>query len=204
MDVLTWTKNELIKKYQHLFALEGAKLTFAEEALRALAKKADKRDTGARALRSVLEDIMLEWMYELPEQDHSGMEYVGDADAIEPPRSLKALRCPRKESSSGSAPPACLHTQSDGREAASDPPAGPGHRQSPRREPARARHRLRLGPDPGVTAPAAVVPCPLPAPGAPQPTAPLGEARRGLRHLPVYPARVACPRLHPGCAPRRG
>ncbi len=98
VDVLTRPKNALIKQYQHLFALEGAKLTFAEEALRALAKKAAKRDTGARALRSVLEDIMLEWMYELPEQDHSGMEYVVDADAIEHPRSLKELRVPRKES----------------------------------------------------------------------------------------------------------
>ncbi|MBZ0171465.1 MAG: ATP-dependent Clp protease ATP-binding subunit ClpX, partial [Phycisphaerales bacterium] len=98
MRVLTQPRNALVKQYQHLFALEGAKLSFTEGGLKALARKAARRDTGARALRSVLEEIMLEWLYELPDHDHSGAEYVVDEDAVEHPRTLQDLRVPRKES----------------------------------------------------------------------------------------------------------
>ena len=98
VQVLTQPRNALVKQYEHLFALEDAKLTFTEGALRALARKAAKRDTGARALRAVLEDLMLEWMYELPERDHTGIEYVVDEAAIEHPASLGDLQVKRKES----------------------------------------------------------------------------------------------------------
>ena len=98
VQVLTQPRNALVKQYEHLFALEDAKLTFTEGALRALARKAAKRDTGARALRAVLEEVMLEWMYELPEQDHTGIEYVVDEAAIEHPATLGDLRVKRKES----------------------------------------------------------------------------------------------------------
>ncbi|MCC6321933.1 MAG: ATP-dependent Clp protease ATP-binding subunit ClpX [Phycisphaerales bacterium] len=98
VNILTEPKNALMRQYQHLFALEGAKLSFTEEALRALAAKALKRDTGARGLRSVIEEVMIGLMYDLPEAANRGAEYVIDAgDVIKPPR-LQDLRVKRKES----------------------------------------------------------------------------------------------------------
>ncbi len=66
VTVLTEPKNALIKQYQKLFEFENAKLTFTDEAVRAVAKKAIKRKTGARGLRAVLEDAMLNIMFDLP------------------------------------------------------------------------------------------------------------------------------------------
>ncbi|MCL1624140.1 ATP-dependent protease ATP-binding subunit ClpX [Moraxella sp. Tifton1] len=64
--ILTEPKNALTKQYQYLFEMEGAKLSFDEEALTAIAKKAMKRKTGARGLRSIIESALLDTMYELP------------------------------------------------------------------------------------------------------------------------------------------
>jgi ATP-dependent Clp protease ATP-binding subunit ClpX len=69
--ILTEPKNALVKQYQRLFELEGVKLTFTEDALRAIARRAIARKTGARGLRSIMEDILLDTMFELP-----GMEGV--------------------------------------------------------------------------------------------------------------------------------
>ncbi|NIY71360.1 ATP-dependent Clp protease ATP-binding subunit ClpX [Marivivens donghaensis] len=69
--ILTQPKNALVKQYQKLFDIENVQLTFTEDALLAIAKKAIERKTGARGLRSILEDILLETMFELP-----GMENV--------------------------------------------------------------------------------------------------------------------------------
>jgi len=66
VTILSEPKNALIKQYQRLFELEEAKLTFTDEALRAIAKRAILRKTGARGLRSILEDILLNTMFELP------------------------------------------------------------------------------------------------------------------------------------------
>jgi ATP-dependent Clp protease ATP-binding subunit ClpX len=66
VTILSQPKNALIKQYQRLFELEDAKLTFTDEALRAIAKRAIARKTGARGLRSILEDILLNTMFELP------------------------------------------------------------------------------------------------------------------------------------------
>ncbi len=66
VEVLTKPKNALIKQYQTMFELEGVELHFEEEALRLVAKKAIERGTGARALRSILEEIMLDLMFEIP------------------------------------------------------------------------------------------------------------------------------------------
>ncbi|TKJ42101.1 ATP-dependent protease ATP-binding subunit ClpX [candidate division LCP-89 bacterium B3_LCP] len=66
--ILTTPKNALVKQYQKLFEMEGVELKFAEDALKAIVKKAVKRGTGARALRTILEDVMLNLMYELPSQ----------------------------------------------------------------------------------------------------------------------------------------
>jgi ATP-dependent Clp protease ATP-binding subunit ClpX len=66
--VLTEPKNALIKQYQKFFEMEGVRLEFSEEALRLIAHEAVRKKTGARALRSILEDLMLEVMYEIPSQ----------------------------------------------------------------------------------------------------------------------------------------
>jgi ATP-dependent Clp protease ATP-binding subunit ClpX len=66
IDILTKPKNALVKQYQKLFEIEGIRLNFADEALRAVAKKAMLRKTGARGLRSIMEAILLEPMFELP------------------------------------------------------------------------------------------------------------------------------------------
>jgi len=66
VTILTQPKNALVKQYQRLFELEDAQLTFTEDALTAIAKRAIERKTGARGLRSILEDILLDTMFELP------------------------------------------------------------------------------------------------------------------------------------------
>ncbi len=66
VTILSQPKNALVKQYQRLFELENAKLTFTDESLRAIAKRAIARKTGARGLRSILEDILLNTMFDLP------------------------------------------------------------------------------------------------------------------------------------------
>jgi ATP-dependent Clp protease ATP-binding subunit ClpX len=66
VTILTQPKNALVKQYQRLFELENAQLTFTEDALKAIAKRAIARKTGARGLRSILEDILLDTMFDLP------------------------------------------------------------------------------------------------------------------------------------------
>ncbi len=74
VQILTQPKNALIKQYQRLFDMEGVELTFAEDSLVAIAKKAIARKTGARGLRSIMENILLDTMFELPGLD--GVEEV--------------------------------------------------------------------------------------------------------------------------------
>ena len=66
IEILTKPKNALVKQYGRLFEMEGAKLTFTEDALRAVATRAIQRKTGARGLRSIMESILLNTMFELP------------------------------------------------------------------------------------------------------------------------------------------
>jgi len=82
VQILTEPKNALIKQYQHLFSLEGAVLEFTQDALDLLADRALKRETGARALRAVLDEFMLDVMYELPESSSEGVTYVVDAESL--------------------------------------------------------------------------------------------------------------------------
>jgi ATP-dependent Clp protease ATP-binding subunit ClpX len=72
--ILLRTRNALVKQYQKLFDMEGVKLTFRKDAIRAIAQKAIALKTGARALRSIMEGIMLEIMYQLP--DYENVEEV--------------------------------------------------------------------------------------------------------------------------------
>ncbi len=66
VKILTEPKNALVKQYERLFDMEDVKLTFSEEALVAIARKAIERKTGARGLRSIMEAILLDTMFELP------------------------------------------------------------------------------------------------------------------------------------------
>ncbi|QIE45090.1 ATP-dependent Clp protease ATP-binding subunit ClpX [Pseudohalocynthiibacter aestuariivivens] len=70
VTILTQPKNALVKQYQRLFELEDAQLSFTEDALSAIAKRAIQRKTGARGLRSILEDILLDTMFELPSMEN--------------------------------------------------------------------------------------------------------------------------------------
>ncbi len=74
MKILTVPKNALVKQYERLFEMENVTLTFSEDALRSVSRKAIKRKTGARGLRSILESILLDTMFELPSLD--GVEEV--------------------------------------------------------------------------------------------------------------------------------
>ncbi|MCR9152140.1 MAG: ATP-dependent Clp protease ATP-binding subunit ClpX [Rhodobacteraceae bacterium] len=86
VTILTEPKNALVKQYQRLFDIEGVKLTFTDDALLAIARRAIKRKTGARGLRSIMEDILLDTMFELPglssvEEVVVNEEAVDQADA---------------------------------------------------------------------------------------------------------------------------
>ncbi|MGK8360767.1 ATP-dependent Clp protease ATP-binding subunit ClpX [Corynebacterium amycolatum] len=67
--VLTEPKNSLVRQYQHLFDMDGVRLTIDDEALRAIAAKAISRNTGARGLRGIMEEILVPVMFEVPERD---------------------------------------------------------------------------------------------------------------------------------------
>ena len=66
MSILQKPKNALVKQYKKLLELDDVELEFEDDALRAIAKKAIERNTGARGLRSIVESVMMESMYEVP------------------------------------------------------------------------------------------------------------------------------------------
>ena len=71
--ILTEPKNALLKQYQALFDLDGVKLEFTEDAVRAVAKKAVAQKTGARGLRSILESAMMDVMFDIPSDETIGI-----------------------------------------------------------------------------------------------------------------------------------
>ncbi len=80
--ILTEPKNALTKQYQHLFEMEGAELEFREDSLAAIARKSMERRTGARGLRTIVENVLLDTMYELPSSDDI-VKVVLDESVIE-------------------------------------------------------------------------------------------------------------------------
>ena len=70
--ILSEPQNAILRQYEELLAMDEVKLTFEEEALRSIASKALEQDTGARALRSIIEAFMLDIMYEIPKDDSIG------------------------------------------------------------------------------------------------------------------------------------
>jgi ATP-dependent Clp protease ATP-binding subunit ClpX len=82
IDILTKPKNALIRQYQKFFEMEDAELEFTNDGLHALAQKALKHNTGARALRSITEELMVDLMYQLPEESKPA-KYVINRDIVE-------------------------------------------------------------------------------------------------------------------------
>ncbi len=97
IKILQEPKNSLTKQYQELFKLDGAKLTFKENALKEIALKAIRKKTGARGLRSILENILLKTMYDLPSKDNIE-EVIVDSNAAK-----------------GQSQPIIVHSKNDGK-----------------------------------------------------------------------------------------
>lgn len=81
VNILTQPKNALVKQYRKLFEMEGADLKFTDDALDAIAKKAIMRKTGARGLRAILEELLLDLMYDIPSQEDVS-EVIINADVV--------------------------------------------------------------------------------------------------------------------------
>ena len=105
IKILKEPKNSLTKQYQELFKLDGARLTFKENALKEIAQKAIKKKTGARGLRSILENILLKTMYDLPSQENIE-EVIVDSGAA-----------------SGLSQPILVHSKGDSKSKTSKPSA---------------------------------------------------------------------------------
>ena len=96
VQILTEPKNALIKQYQRLFDMEDVKLTFQPDALKAIADKAIERKTGARGLRSIMEGILLETMFDLPTME-SVEEIVINADVVQGKAKPLLIHAERRE-----------------------------------------------------------------------------------------------------------
>jgi ATP-dependent Clp protease ATP-binding subunit ClpX len=97
LKILSEPKNAIVRQYQKLFEMEGAKLEFMPLALEEVARRALSRDTGARALRSVVEEFMLEYMFELPEMK-PGTTYTVTPEVVRGEEDLLESGKLRKES----------------------------------------------------------------------------------------------------------
>ncbi|QGX98497.1 ATP-dependent Clp protease ATP-binding subunit ClpX [Roseovarius faecimaris] len=102
VTILTEPKNALVKQYQRLFELEDVQLTFTEDALSAIAKRAIERKTGARGLRSILESILLDTMFDLPGMDTVEEVVVNEEAANSDAAPLMIYADTKKEGTSAS------------------------------------------------------------------------------------------------------
>jgi ATP-dependent Clp protease ATP-binding subunit ClpX len=91
IDILTEPKNALIRQYQKFFEMEDAELEFTTDGLHALARKALEHDTGARALRSITEELMVDLMYQLPEESKPA-KYIITRDIVEGKAALSTAK----------------------------------------------------------------------------------------------------------------
>jgi len=96
VKVLSEPKNALVKQYQKLFAMENCQLDFTPDGLAAIARKAMGKETGARGLRSIIEDVMLDIMFDLP--DNSGSSYVINERNVEGAEAVVPIREARHKS----------------------------------------------------------------------------------------------------------
>jgi ATP-dependent Clp protease ATP-binding subunit ClpX len=96
VHILQRTKNAFVKQYSKLFAMDGVRLRFTPDAIRAIARKAISLKTGARALRAIMENLMLEVMFDLPQRDDVA-EVIIDAAAVAGTRRPRLRRHPKSE-----------------------------------------------------------------------------------------------------------
>ncbi|MBX7073807.1 MAG: ATP-dependent Clp protease ATP-binding subunit ClpX [Pirellulales bacterium] len=95
--VLTEPKNALVRQFQKLFEMEGCELHFTEDALVTIARRAQEKEVGARGLRSIIEEVMLDIMYELPDRGRGG-RYVISSDVVEGRERLFPIVEPKNKS----------------------------------------------------------------------------------------------------------
>ena len=98
--ILQEPKNALINQYKHLFEIDNVDLSFRKEALTEIAKQAIKRKTGARGLRSILENILLKTMFELPDADLEKV-IIDENSANNSSEPIKLFKSANKKTSSG-------------------------------------------------------------------------------------------------------
>jgi len=103
VEILTTPKNALVKQYQRLFEMENVQLTFTEEALRAMARRAIARKSGARGLRSIMEDVLLDTMFDLPSLEGAEEVVINDEVVNDGARPLIIYSDRREEAGSSSA-----------------------------------------------------------------------------------------------------
>ena len=97
VTILTEPKNAVVKQYQKLFDIEGVDLKFTDDALKAIAEKAIERKTGARGLRSIIENLLLDTMYEVPDIDDA-QEVIVDGDTVREDKDPKIVKSKKKAS----------------------------------------------------------------------------------------------------------
>jgi len=95
ITILTQPKNAVVKQYTKLFEIEDVDLTFTDDALKAIAEKAIERKTGARGLRSIIENLLLNTMYEIPDMDDA-KEIIVDGDTVRESKEPKIVKEKKK------------------------------------------------------------------------------------------------------------
>jgi ATP-dependent Clp protease ATP-binding subunit ClpX len=98
--ILKEPKNALVNQYSHLFEIDDVELSFRDEALKEIAKQAIKRKTGARGLRSIMEDILMDTMFDLPNVDLEKV-IIDEKAVINRSEPIKLLKTKSKKTSSG-------------------------------------------------------------------------------------------------------
>ena len=99
IQILTEPKNSLVRQYKKLFAIDDVELNFEEDALKSIAHKAIKRKTGARGLRSIMEEMMIDVMYELPE--YPGYEVIITKEMVDEGAKPMYIKSNKKKNSLG-------------------------------------------------------------------------------------------------------
>ena len=97
--ILTEPKNAVLKQYQALLKMDGVDLEFEPDAVELIAKEAIKRKTGARALRSIVEEIMLDVMYDVPTKENLD-KFVVTSEMVKNRKNAEVVKLPTKDSSS--------------------------------------------------------------------------------------------------------
>ena len=97
VQILTEPKNALVKQYCELFNIEGVKLQFTDEALEAMAKEAVKRKSGARGLRAIMEETMLDIMFEIPSKENIQECVVGEEVVLKNEAPILLYEQPQKQ-----------------------------------------------------------------------------------------------------------